>query len=318
MSLTLSRRVPVVALSSTSVDTVRGIAIITVCYFIMTFADVATKFSLPMAGLAGAILFRGGLGAATVLALSARDGRAGLRRLVPVRRGMVLMRGIVQAMVGVTWFASWQSMTLADSYAVGFTTPLVATLLAVLLIGERLDGKRILATVLGFAGVLIMLRPGGDLWSPALVLLLAGVVCSAVARIMTRQLSTTETPECLAFSLLLMHVPVGLLMLPFLPIPGLTGQALMALAALGLLSGIAQMMNARAYALAPVSALAPFDYSSMLWALALGWICFGEVPHLAAVQGAIVIAAAGLYSFHCERNRSRQERRRVFIANSNG
>jgi len=50
----------------------------------------------------------------------------------------------------------------------------------------------------------------------------------------------------------------------------------------------------------------------MLWALALGWLCFGEVPHLAAIQGAIVIAAAGLYSFHCERNRSRVERRAVF------
>jgi drug/metabolite transporter (DMT)-like permease len=69
------------------------------------------------------------------------------------------------------------------------------------------------------------------------------------------------------------------------------------------------MLNARAYALAPVSALGPFDYSSMLWAVALGWICFGEVPHAAAIEGAVVIAAAGLYSFRLEQRRQQDEKR---------
>jgi drug/metabolite transporter (DMT)-like permease len=268
MSLSLSRRAPAVALAASGADTVRGIVLITLCYFIFTFGDVAVKFALPMAGLTGAILFRGVIGSATVLALTARAGRAGFAGLVPVRWGMVLARSLLQVLVGITWFASWSSMTLADSYAVGFTTPLIATVLAVLLLGEALDWRRIVATVVGFAGVLIMLRPGGHLWSPALALLLAGVVCSAVARIMTRQLSASETPECLTLSLLLMHIPAGLLMLPFLPIPGMTAAAWAALLGLGLITGVAQLLNARAYALAPVSALGPFDYSSMIWGVA--------------------------------------------------
>lgn len=297
------------ALPSTGADTLRGIMLITLCYFIMTFGDVAVKFALPMAGLTGAILFRGVFGSATLVVLAARGGRDGFNALRPRRWGMVLVRSLLQAFVGIAWFASWTSMNLADSYAVGFTTPLIATLLAVIFIGERLDWSRVMATLVGFAGVLIMLRPGGGLWSPALGLLLAGVACSAVTRIMTRQLSRTETPQCLAFSLLLMHVPVGLVLLPFLPIPGLTIEAVAALSLLGLLTGFAQLLNARAYALAPVSALGPFDYSSMLWAVVLGWLSFGEVPNASAMQGAIVIAAAGLYSFHLENGRRNRERR---------
>jgi drug/metabolite transporter (DMT)-like permease len=288
---------------------VRGIALITLCYFIMTFGDVAVKFALPMAGLTGAILFRGVFGSATLVAMAVWNGPVGLGALRPQRWGLVLMRSLLQVFVGIAWFASWATMNLADSYAVGFATPLIATLLAVIFIGERLDWSRVIATLVGFAGILIMLRPSGGMWNPSLWLLLAGVTCSAVTRIMTRQLSRTETPQCLAFSLLLIHIPVGLVLLPFLPIPGLTREAVAALTFLGLLTGFAQLLNARAYALAPVSALGPFDYSSMLWAIGLGWLCFGEVPNASAMQGALVIAAAGLYSFHLENSRRNRERR---------
>jgi drug/metabolite transporter (DMT)-like permease len=295
--------VPPRVLSDTAADTVRGIALITLSYFIMTFSDISVKFVLPLTGLAAPVLFRGVVGSAAVLVFAGRDGRRGIARLRPVRTSLVLARSLLQAAVGISWFIAWQTMTLADSYAVGFTTPLLATSGAMLLLGEQRDLRRIGATIVGFIGVLIMLRPGGDLWSPALLVLLFGVACSAFARILTRRLSATETPECLAFSLLAMHLPVGLMMLPFLPLHGLDGPALAALVGVGLFSGVAQLINARAYALAPVSALGPFDYSSMLWAVALGWLCFGEMPHLAAIQGAVVIAAAGLYSLRSEQRR---------------
>ena len=301
-------RVPRV-LGDTAAETVRGIVLITATYAVMALGDVAVKFALPMTGLAAAILFRGVVGSASVAGIAALNGRAGLARLRPNRTGAVVLRSLLQVVVGISWFAAWQSMTLADSYAVGFTTPLLATLFAVVLIGEKLDRRRLVATVLGFIGVLIMLRPEGDLWSPALGLLLFGVTCSAFARLMTRQLATTETPECLAFSLLFAHIGAGLVMLVWIPFVGLPWPALAALVLLGVCSGVSQMMVARAYALAPVSALGPFDYSSMLWAVTLGWLIFDEMPHLAAVQGAVVIALAGLYSLHGEQRRHRLEKR---------
>ena len=292
----------------TAAQTVQGIVLITATYAVMALGDVAVKFALPMTGLAAAILFRGMVGSLTVAGIAATDGRRGLARLRPQRTMAVVLRSLLQVVVGISWFAAWQSMTLADSYAVGFTTPLLATLFAVLLIGEKLDRRRLAATVLGFIGVLVMLRPEGDLWSPALGLLLFGVTCSAFARLMTRQLATTETPECLAFSLLFAHIGAGLAMLAWIPVVGLPWPALAALLVLGVCSGVSQMMVARAYALAPVSALAPFDYSSMVWAVLFGWLVFGETPHLAAMQGAVVIAAAGLYSLHGEQSRHRREK----------
>ncbi len=295
-------------LRDSGADTIRGIVLITICYLLMAISDATVKYALPMTGLTAAILFRGVFGASTVLAITARDGRSGLAKLRPVRTGLVVFRSLLQAVVGITWFAAWESMALADSYAVGFTTPLIATVAAVVILGERLDWPRALGTLAGFAGVIIMLRPDGNLWNPAMPMLLTGVVASAFARLLTRTLSTTETPECLAFSLLLMHLPVAAGMLWFIPMHAMPVIAVVALAALGLLSGVSQMMNARAYALAPVSALGPFDYSSMLWAVGLGWLCFGETPNMAAMQGAVVIALAGLYSLHSEQRRRGREK----------
>ena len=108
-------------------------------------------------------------------------------------------------------------MSLADTYAVGFTAPLIMTVLAVPMLGERIRWRRALSTVVGFGGVLIMLRPGGDLWTPVVLLLLVGTLVMALTRIMTRQLTTTETPECQAFWLLICHTVTGLVLLPSFP-----------------------------------------------------------------------------------------------------
>ncbi len=157
-------------------------------------------------------------------------------------------------------------MSLADTYAVGFTAPLIMTVLAVPMLGERIRWRRALSTLVGFGGVLIMLRPGGDLWTPVVVLLLAGTVVMSVTRIMTRQLTATETPECQAFWLLICHTVTGLLMLPrFRDGRAIGPVAWLALAFLGLSSGLAHCVFARAYALAPVSALAPYEYTMLPW-----------------------------------------------------
>ncbi len=104
-----------------------------------------------------------------------------------------------------------------------------------------------------------MLRPGGDLWRPETALLLIGIVVMSVTRIMTRQLSTTETPECQAFSLMIGHLCTGAALLSVISMPGaLTPAILGVLAVLGLCSGLAHCVYARGYGLAPVSALAPY------------------------------------------------------------
>jgi drug/metabolite transporter (DMT)-like permease len=302
-------RVPRVLTDNAS-DTVRGIALAVLAYIIWTLGDAVAKWALPTAGVAGAMLWRGVFGMATVFAVTVgRTGSGGWRRLVPVRWHLVLWRSALSSFVSVTWYLSWQTMSLADTYAIGFTAPLIMTVLAVPMLGERIRWRRALSTLVGFGGVLIMLRPGGDLWTPVVVLLLAGTVVMSVTRIMTRQLTVTETPECQAFWLLVCHTLTGMLMLPAFPMPGVIGPvAWLALLFLGLSSGLAHCVYARAYALAPVSALAPYEYTMLPWGVVAGFLMFGDLPSWNTLVGAAVVAASGLYNVYRERVRRAEER----------
>jgi drug/metabolite transporter (DMT)-like permease len=310
MADTVSRAVlaPSRGLSENASDTLRGILLAVLAYMIWTLGDAAAKLVLPDVGVAGAMLWRGVFGSITVLAVIMSRGRTGWQRIVPRRWKLVMARSVLASFVSVTWYISWLSMSLADTYAVGFTAPLIMTLLAVPMLGERIRWRRALSTVLGFCGVLIMLRPGGDLWTPVVALLLAGTLVMALTRIMTRQLTITETPECQAFWLLICHTITGLVLLPSMPgsgiAIGITGW--LGLAFLGVSSGVAHCIFARAYGLAPVSALAPYEYSMMPFAIVFGFMLFGDVPSWSTLGGAVVVAAAGSYNAYRERVRRAQ------------
>lgn len=150
-----------------------------------------------------------------------------------------------------------------------------------------------------------MLRPGGDLWTPVAAVLMAATVVMALTRIMTRQLTATETPECQAFWLLVHHTFTGLALLPALPGSGtvITSFGWLALVFLGLSRGVAHCVFARGYALAPVSALAPYEYSTMPFGILFGYLLFAELPSWTTLAGAAVVAASGSDNAYRERVR---------------
>ena len=298
---TIQRRV----LTATPADTVRGIALAALAYVIWTLGDTAAKWVLPSAGVALAMFWRGIFGAMTVAAVAAASQPGSISRMLrPVRWQLVMVRSAISSFVSIVWYIAWEQMNLIDTYAVGFTAPLIMTVLAIPMLGERIHWRRTLSTVLGFLGVLVMLQPGGDLWKPVVVLLLVGIVAMSVTRIMTRQLSTTESPECQAFWLLVSHVLSGLLILPFFPPGGDMGAIVwVCLVFLGISSGLAHCVYTRAYGLAPVSALAPYEYTMLLWGGIAGYLVFNEVPSWTTLIGAVIIAGAGLYNLHRERMR---------------
>jgi drug/metabolite transporter (DMT)-like permease len=296
-------------LTDNATDTIRAIGLVALAYLVLSVGDAAAKWAVLAAGVAWAMLWRGVFGAAAVLAVtSTRSSVGGWRRIAPVRWQMVLLRAGLSSFTSTTWYLAWRHMQLADTYALGFTAPLIMTLLAIPMLKERIRWRRMLSTLLGFSGVLVMLRPGGDLWSPALPLLMAGIVSMAVTRIMARQLSLTETPECQAFWLMVSHATAGVVLLALFP-PSATGDpwVWLALAGLGISSGLAHCVFTFAYGLAPVSALAPYEYTMLIWGGAAGFFVFGEVPSWTTLAGASVVAAAGLYNLHRERVRRTEE-----------
>lgn len=291
------------ALRDDAAEAVRGILIVAFAYAVMTVGDVAAKWALLPAGVGAVMLGRGVAGSLTIAGLTAveRDWR----RLLPVRWRLVLLRSVLHAGVSLSWYLAWLVVPLVDAYALGFTAPLLMTLLAVPMLGECIRWRRALSTAVGFAGVLVMVQPGSALWQPELLVLVPGMIGMAVSRIMTRTLSTTETAECLTFWLMLAHVPAGIaLLLLVFPAPGpLTFGVVAALAALGVLNAGGHWLMARAYALAPVSALAPYEYTPLIWGGVLAYLVFNERPGLSTLAGAAVVAAAGLYNLHRERVR---------------
>lgn len=283
----------------------RGIALVALGYAIISTADAAVKWALPEVGVAMAMLWRGAVGAACIAALARGRG------LVPVNRRLLAWRGLLHCCVSAAFYWAWvRAVPLADSYAVAAVAPLLMTLLAIPMLGERVGWRRWTSLGVGFLGVLVMLQPGGDLWRFETPVLLAAVAVMAVTRIWTRVLARTDAPAAIAFWLMVAHVPAGLLLLPAFPpaVPVPSAGAMAALALFGAVNAAAHLLFARGFALAPVAALAPYEYTPLLWGGLLGLLIWGDVPGWTTLAGAAVVIAAGLYNLHRERARRRRER----------
>jgi drug/metabolite transporter (DMT)-like permease len=279
-------------------EPLRGIAFVLGGYAVVSCADAAVKWALPEVGVAMAMVWRGVVGALVVAALARGRG------LVPRNPRLIAARSGLHTVVSCVFYFVWLAgLSLADSYAIAAVTPLLMTLIAVPMLGERLETRRFAITLAGFAGVLLMLRPGGDLWRLEAALLLVAVALMAVTRIWTRQLAATDTAFAIAFWLMVAHIPAGLLVLPLFPPPSLVPSApvFAAMLFLGLSNGIAHVMFARAFALAPVSVLAPFEYSILLWGVLLGLLVWADIPAWTTLAGAAIVIAAGIYNLHAAR-----------------
>nr|WP_280842844.1 DMT family transporter [Pararoseomonas baculiformis] len=275
-------------------------------FCIVTVSDAAVKWVLPEIGVAMAMILRGTIGAFVVLALA-----GGLRappRIRPVNGRLVVARSLLHCAVTVTFYFAWfRGMPLADSYAVAAVSPLAMTILAIPLLGETVGWRRWLSTLVGFLGVMVMVRPGGDLWRWEAAVLLGGVIVMAVTRIWMRLLARTDRPATVTFWLMVAHVPFGFAMLPFFPPVGWPSWGgVVAIILLGMGNGAAHFLFARAFALAPVGLLAPFEYSTLVMGTVVGVLVWGDVPAWTTLAGAAIVVAAGLYNLHRARVRARE------------
>jgi drug/metabolite transporter (DMT)-like permease len=289
----------------------RGILLVAFGYAVITCSDAAVKWALPQVGIAGAMLWRGVFGAITVAVVAHLQGIP-LARLRPVNTRLIATRSLLHCVVSGAFYAAWfLGMPLADSYAVSSVSPLIMTLLAIPLLGEQVGWRRWTSTLVGFGGVLVMLQPGGALWRWEVGVMLVAVSAMALTRLWTRVLGRTDTPATITFWLMMAHIPVGLALLPAFPPPVSlfpTGGTMLVLAALGCGNAMAHMLFARAFAIAPVSVLAPFEYSPLIWGLPIGLLIWGEWPAPSTFAGAGIVIAAGLYNLHRERLRTRAAR----------
>jgi drug/metabolite transporter (DMT)-like permease len=192
-------------------------------------------------------------------------------------------------------FAAVSRLPLTEAVAFQFTSPLFMTALAAPILGEAVGRHGWAAVLVGFVGMLIMIRPEpGHMNMVGAGLALAAAVTMAMAGITVRQMGRTEPGAGIVFYFTLAGTLVGLASLPFgwvMPTPATLGL----LVACGLVGGLGQLFLTEALRVAPVGVVAPFDYTQLVWAGLIGLVVWGELPRPATLLGAAVVAASGVY-----------------------
>jgi len=219
-------------------------------------------------------------------------------RLRVQRPWLLLLRTAINVLGWLLFFTALKYLPLATAVALFFSFPLFLAILSVPLLGETVGARRIIAIVIGFVGVLFITDPAAGIEWPML-LMLSAAFCWAIVASATRVLGETENTSTVLFYTLLgfattMWVPQFWIWQPI----DLAGMGLLVLVAF--FGVIAQFCLTKAYAIAAPSLIAPFEYSALIWAAALGYLLWGDIPGVNALVGAGLIVFSGLYIIHRE------------------
>jgi drug/metabolite transporter (DMT)-like permease len=214
--------------------------------------------------------------------------------LLPVHPWWVAIRTVAAVCTGMTAFYAFTVLPLAQVYAIVFSTPLIITILAIPILGEKVRIRRWLAVILGLAGVLVVIQPGTTHLSLGHLAALIAAVGGSVASIIVRKIGQEERSVVLLLYPMLANFAVASFILPFvykpMPIEHLGLVAMMSF--LGWIGGVVII---RAYKTTEAAIVAPMQYSQIIWATAYGLLFFNESLDGPTVVGASVIIASGLY-----------------------
>jgi drug/metabolite transporter (DMT)-like permease len=185
-------------------------------------------------------------------------------------------------------------MPLAGAVAISFSSPLFTTLFSILILKERVGLHRWSALAVGFAGVLLVTRPGAGTFQLGAVFALANAVLISSVAVAIRKMSVTESAETLIIYQLTLLALLTALLLPLgFAWPGPLDFAFLATA--GIVNGVAQYWWTKSLHLAPASAVVPFNYLSLVWASIVGFMVWGDVPTAGLVLGSAIVVGSGLY-----------------------
>lgn len=286
-------------------ENLRGSLMMIAAMAAFTANDTCMKAITETVPLFQAIVLRGAL---TMLALALIAPRLGGLRL-RFSRGdthAIGWRTLGEVAGTVTFLLALRHMPLANLSAIMQSLPLAVTLAAALVFRQTFGWRRMGAILVGFVGVLLIVRPGTegfDRWS---VLGLASVGFVVLRDLATRTLSREVPSVAVAFVSALAVTLMGLVVVPFdgwiAPSPATVG--LVALAAVFLVMGY--LFVVMATRVGDVGVVAPFRYTALVFALILGWLAFGQFPDGLTLIGSAIVVATGIYAFHRERRLARR------------
>jgi drug/metabolite transporter (DMT)-like permease len=288
---------------STRSENVRGIVRMLAAMAVFVLNDTLIKLAASHIPTGEAIFVRGvfTVGFCLMLIVASNLSWALPHALSP----MVLLRGLVDIGSTVLFMIALMHMPLGDIFGLLPFTPLAITAAAALFLGAKVGWRRWLATSVGLIGVLIIVRPGVSAFNPYAILVLGSILCSVTRDIITRGVAEHVPSLVIAWSSATL---VTLASLAFIPLEtwlwpsGLTTLTLVG-SAVALLAG--QYWLIAAMRTGDIAVVAPFRYSLIVWAIAAGYIVWGEVPEPASWLGIAIVSLAGLYTFLREQHLAR-------------
>ena len=221
--------------------------------------------------------------------------RTGIANQIRTKRPVLQVgRSILLLLATGFFFTALRYLPLADTVAINFVAPLLVTAFAIPLLGEHVGVKRWIAILVGFAGVLIIIRPGSATVHWAAVLPLGTAVCYAFYQIMTRIASRTDDARTNLFWTSAFGVIVMSSIVPFVWTAP-TALDWFYMVCTGLLFGFGHYLLIKGLEIAPASVLSPFIYTQIIWATILGYVVFAQFPDAFTFVGAAIVIASGLY-----------------------
>jgi drug/metabolite transporter (DMT)-like permease len=220
--------------------------------------------------------------------------RNGFRALKTTRLGLYVVRTSVGVVTMSLWFVGVTLVPLAEATALSFTAPMFGTILAVFMLGEKVRFRRWTATLIGFAGAMIILRPTVSTIEPGTIMVLLSACTMATASIFVKKLMATDSPaQAVAWT--------GIMMVPLSLVPALfvwiwpSWESILWLILLGGIATVGHLSLSKAFSLSDVTAVLPYDFTRLPFAALIGYLAFSQVPDFWTWVGAAVIFSSSVY-----------------------
>ena len=221
------------------------------------------------------------------------------------RPGLQVARGVAIVASGLLFMSALKYLPLADTTALNYTSPVLVILFATLYMGERMTPARIAFVVAGIVGMALIVQPGSEIFHGASLLALMAACVYAAYQIMTRMVADDDARVTLFYPALICAI-VMTPALPFLDLrPDLPLRDAALVCAAGLLGTLGHFLFILAFQRAPASALTPFTYMQLVWAMLVGWLVFDDLPDGTSMAGMALIAGSGLLMAMVERRNVR-------------
>ncbi len=285
-------------------DNLRGAALMTVAMIAFTVNDACMKAATVDLPVFQAIVMRGVL---TTLALGAIGLGTGALKVAVARadRQWIALRSFGEVAGTFTFLLALKHMPIANLSAILQCLPLAVTLAAALILRERVGWRRMSAIVIGFIGVMLIVRPGTDGFDRWSLLGLLSVGCVVIRDLATRRLSANMPSVAVAFLAAASVVVAAALVLPFTEITAVSAKHAVQITGAAAFLIVGYLAVVMAMRVGDISLVAPFRYASLVAAILLGWGAFGQFPDVWTLTGSGIVVATGIYTFWRERRLAR-------------